>query len=193
MKSLIPISPPSDNGVVYRGCHGDADVTCPSGSCTVCLNEDCNTQPPIAPSTLSCHICDTTSDPSCQNDQTNAPTSYCPYSLVIGRPDECYQYYDGEKVSRGCLYNAPFEVQMSCAGSSDECQLCSTSGCNSAKVETNGICYSCDGTEDPNCESLSEFPTIMCPAGDRQGCFHSQIGKRRGEVKLFPPKSPLPY
>lgn len=164
--------------MVHRDCAGDAEIACPSGSCTVCTNNDCNTSPPVVASELSCHICDSTTDPNCAADQSNSQTTRCPYSLIVGLPDQCYEYDVGDKVMRGCLYNAPFEVQMSCSGTSGDCKLCSTSGCNFAEVVESELCYSCDGTSNSNCASLTNIPSIKCPAGERGGCFRSQVGER---------------
>lgn len=112
-------------------------------------------------------------------DQPSGQSSVCDYSLVVGRPDQCYLHYDGEKVSRGCIYNAPFEIQSKCLGGSSECKLCTTAECNAEKVDHNGLCYFCDGTKDANCAALTGYSPIHCPAGDRKGCFRSQIGKKR--------------
>lgn len=125
-----------------------------------------------------CHICDSSVDPTCLEDQSNAISTLCDYNLVVGREDQCYTYVNGDTVTRGCLHNSPLGLQVNCATGDSKCSLCGTSGCNSEGYtkESYGECYFCDGTIDSNCEIMVDVPSIECPKGDRQGCFRSEIG-----------------
>lgn len=152
-------------------------ATCPSGSCQKCTGNDCNVAIATVPSELMCYICDSSVDPDCVSDQSNAVSTLCNYNLVVGRADSCYVHDNGETVRRGCLNNAPLDVQMSCAGGEEACGLCGDSGCNSDAIEGYEQCYFCDGTTDSNCETMVGIESMVCPKGDHKGCFRSEVGK----------------
>lgn len=92
--------------------------------------------------------------------------------------DQCYTHKSQDKISRGCLHDAPFDVQLSCNVGGEECELCGASGCNAKEVETYGQCYFCDGITDDNCADLNGLSPIYCPKGEQKGCFRSEVGKR---------------
>lgn len=164
------------NGITTRGCKKDVEIpaTCPS--CSYCSTKNCNAYVATVPSELSCHVCDPT-DPNCKADKSSDPSIRCDYSLVVGREDQCFLYQNEDKITRGCLQNAPFDIQWACISGTGECSLCGTSGCNSEEVELNGYCYFCDGVTDSNCAALTGVPSVYCPKGENKGCFRSQIGK----------------
>lgn len=171
-----------DEGVTYRGCSKDLILPTDCPSCSFCNTADCNGNIATVPSELLCHVCDASTDPNCKKDQSNDITTLCNYNLIVGRVDQCYVYHDGEKFGRGCLHNAPFDVQLSCSLGEDECKVCTTSGCNADAIESYGECYFCDGVIDSNCANLIEVPSISCPKGDTKGCFRSQIGEQIGQL-----------
>lgn len=137
------------------------------------------------PSTLSCHICDSSTDPECYSEKAAGGATLCDYKLVIGREDLCYAHEADGKLTRGCLYNAPFEVQFACSAGSDACKVCGTTGCNSDEVVPAEECYHCNGLTDSNCASMTEVSLITCPKGESQGCFRSQVGKCRAFTTYF--------
>lgn len=146
-------------------------------NCVKCTGSECNRNILTTQSTLSCHTCDSATDPNCSLDKATSETTACGYSLVLGVVDQCYQHSDETGIRRGCLHNAPIEVKAKCDAGSEECKLCGENGCNSDAIETYGQCYSCDGTTNSNCETLTGVSSIYCPAGERQGCFRSEVGK----------------
>lgn len=180
---LILIFPPGETKI-HRGCMSDVATTpgvelCTGQgeNCSKCSTSECNSISYTYTSELSCHVCDSTTNPNCEANQATMQSTRCGYQIGLGVVDKCYKYFDGTSLQRGCLYNAPNEIQSRCARGSADCQLCEGAGCNSAEIETNGQCYYCDGTVNNNCESLTGIATIFCPLNGRKGCFRSQIGK----------------
>lgn len=164
-------------GVTYRGCSKELTIPSICKSCVYCSGQDCNVGVATVPSELSCHTCESTPGMNCEEDKSEAVATPCNYNLVVGRVDQCYTYQSGSQFSRGCLHNSPFEVQLGCSLNNGECKLCGSNGCNSELIETHGYCYSCDGTDDPNCASLTNQTPKYCAKGEKQGCFRSQISK----------------
>lgn len=147
-------------------------------SCTVCPGDECNSAQPGAPTTLQCKKCDSDSDPTCMDDKTGAASQLCLYNILAGQPEHCYTHKSGTgKVVRGCLLEASAEVQDQCQAGELGCTICTGSHCNADKVESDGTCFFCDGTQDENCASMTGISPILCPAGEQKGCFRSQIGR----------------
>lgn len=148
-------------------------------NCKKCLTSDCNTEVATWPSTLMCYKCDSATGNGCHSDQSQALSSRCGYDLQIGAADHCYSYFDGQRAIRGCIHDAPADIRSKCEAGSADCQLCETTDCNVAEIETNGQCYYCDGSLDETCATLEGQVPVYCPAGDQPGCFRSQIGKMK--------------
>lgn len=153
-------------------------------NCRKCSDSECNNEVATWTSSLRCYKCDSATGDSCHFDQSQSLSSRCEYDLQIGADDHCFSYFDGERALRGCIHDAPADIQAKCAAGSDECRLCETVDCNAEEIETNGQCYYCDGTVDANCETLFGHNPVYCPVGDRTGCFRSQIGELWWEVPL---------
>lgn len=174
----------TDKGITYRGCKKELPIPEVCTSCLYCTGNDCNYGVATVPSELHCHVCDSAVDADCDADKSTGVATLCDYKMVIGREDQCYTFQTGNRFMRGCLYNSVFDVQFKCMMGEPECNACGTNGCNSAKLEAPSVCYSCDGTDDPNCATLTGLVAKECPKGEKSGCFRSQVGKLFGNYRI---------
>ncbi|XP_059616475.1 protein psiQ-like [Phlebotomus argentipes] len=170
--------------LTYRGCASEptTDVgrqECTrldeQGFCVTCTAAGCNNQAAKAPSQLNCMKCD--GDTSCRYKQPEDFGLPCYYDVILGRTEYCYSYIgNNNRVSRGCLddeFVGETNYRELCEANPETCTLCAYNLCNYENYAYH-TCFSCDGHDDPNCDTLDGwYEAQECPGGtiDQVGCF----------------------
>lgn len=142
-----------DNGghLVKRGCLSNVTKyemdMCrrEDGNCKTCSGNDCNAKLRFT----SCLHCDSRTDKNCLIEPELVANQTCRNYM-----DQCFTHFENNIVQRGCLSEAPTEIQTKCDAHSLSCTVCNGDDANEI---CNGIsvgderCYVCDSRSDPDC------------------------------------------
>ncbi|XP_073835559.1 uncharacterized protein [Musca autumnalis] len=164
------------DGATERGClsnlYDEEFTTCLDGTsttCQKCTGDKCNNN--VFPETrLKCHICDSSTDPSCEN----APNSLgiCP---LYDNDDTCVTAFRNDVTYRGCSSNLLCD-----ATNTKKCVKCSGEGCNTvnlAKKQDDNYgkwqdlplsCLTCSGSD---CDSSETTTELECDLNNEQDCM----------------------
>ncbi|XP_049306648.1 uncharacterized protein LOC105222439 [Bactrocera dorsalis] len=177
-----------DGGVTERGClsslYDDDFGSCLNGTapyCQACKGDSCNNE--LYPEErLSCHICDSLTDPTC----TNKPDSVSVCPLYVAG-DTCVTAYSDDVTYRGCSSSVRCD-----ASQPRSCWQCEGAACNTINLSRRQddnygkwqdlplSCLTCNGT---SCAAVSDVESVTCANNNEQDCvtvFQSGAVVRRG-------------
>lgn len=139
--------------------------------CMKCSERGCNDDRLGWGKPLSCVKCTSSSDENCETAVESFDSVECE-PIVLGYLNRCFTHTNDSIVQRGCLFEAPEEIQNNCYKSTDDsCLLCSESNCNNVKAYVGDYCYECDSSEDSNCtNNVLPYMEKKCESS-RRGCY----------------------
>ncbi|XP_065072616.1 uncharacterized protein LOC135697001 [Ochlerotatus camptorhynchus] len=129
---------------VERDCLSSIEEETCEDECVKCPNMGCNDYKAYESNLLSCVTCE---GETCRG---IVDGQQCSKQLLLGRQDSCYEYTDGDMVSKGCLsdLDEDSEIKEECVNSLEGlCRLCSHDDCNGDIFN----CVSCDSSTNPEC------------------------------------------
>lgn len=163
------------SGKIVRGCVSDLSSTdrtkCTlEQDCHQCdvTTQKCNTD--VYPSNrLACYTC---LEPPCNNHEA-VSLNYCQAYVSDERCVTIMEESSGRPIRMGCKSALTSSEQTTCSGSSDNCQQCSTSGCNDpSNFAGASSCVQCTSSTDPDCVgAASNFVVQPCNDPQNFACY----------------------
>lgn len=152
--------------IIVRGCFHPQSGISPRAFTRLCDEDGCNNEPFIRRSQLKCQVC---TEDGCEGNLRE-----CKHNVILYRKDFCYSALSsGGKGLKGCLLEAPMDVQTICNPMDvhrDRCVTCQYDGCNRQLIPPlHTRCLSSAGAT-VDCRSFK--------SSERIGCFSRHFNGR---------------